>query len=159
MQPPKFKKESRSRGCKAQAFSGSGVKFLTAIREVCCGVNSLRFLREILPKARPWAKQWLLAIFWSKCNFLSDKALPWAVRMGEVHRCIQVVCYGFMVRKFERSFVKDLSSSLKTFINFATVLQNDRGAGPLLCFLRVKGNFFQKVPLWFHGLRKVPKHR
>ena len=25
---------------------------------------------------------------------------------------------------FERSFVKDLSSSLKTFINFATLLQN-----------------------------------
>ena len=40
MQPPKFKKESRSRGCKAQAFSGSGVKFLTAICEVHSGVFS-----------------------------------------------------------------------------------------------------------------------
>ena len=34
----------------------------------------------------------------------------------------------------ERSFVKASSNSLKTFINFATLLQNGRGAGPLPCF-------------------------
>ena len=116
VQPPKFKKEARSRGCKAQAFSGSGVKFLSAICKVRCGVSCFGFLREILPKARPWARQWLLAIFWSKCNFLSDKALTWAVRMGEVHRCIQSACDGFMVGKFWKIFCK---RSLKLSQNFS----------------------------------------
>ena len=45
---PKLEKESRSRGCEAQAFSRSCVKFLSAIHEVCWGKNSLRFLRKIL---------------------------------------------------------------------------------------------------------------
>ena len=39
--------------------------------------------------------------------------------------------------KIERSFVKDLSNSLKTFYHFATMLQNILGAGPLPCVLRV----------------------
>ena len=49
--PPKFIKEPRSRGCEAQAFSRSCVNFLTAIREIHCGVNSLRFFRKILQGA------------------------------------------------------------------------------------------------------------
>ena len=39
------------RGGKIETLSRSSVKFLTAIREVCCSVNSLGFLREILQGA------------------------------------------------------------------------------------------------------------
>ena len=135
VQPPKFKKESRSGGCKAQAFPGSRVKFLSAICEVRCGVSCFGFLRKILPKARPWAKQWLLSIFWSKCNFLSDKALPWAVRMGEVHRCIQAFCNGFMVSEFWEIFWKrslKLSQNFSLFCNSVAKWQGCRAAALLL---------------------------
>ena len=55
------------------------------------------------------------------CSF----RVPTGCEDGQSTPAIQAACDGFMVGKFERSFTKDLSNSLKTFINFATVLQND----------------------------------
>ena len=61
--------------------------------------------------------------------------------MGSADERIQAACDGFMVGKFERSFVKDLSNSLKTFYNFATMLQNAWALHPLLLasFLSLEG--------------------
>ena len=150
MQPPKLGIESRSWGREAQAFSRSSVNFLTAICEICCGVNGLRFLREILQGAA-LTKPMAVGHFITKAKktiraklsipHKTGSAFPRAMRMGEVHRRIQAACDGFMVEKIERFFVKNPSSSLKTFTYFATLLQNRRS------FWGSKGNFFQKVPL------------
>ena len=55
--PLSSKKKREAGDAKLKHFLG------TAIREVCCDVNSLHFFRGKLPKAQPCAKQWPLAIF------------------------------------------------------------------------------------------------
>ena len=68
--------------------------------------------------------------------------------MGKVHQCIQAVCDGFMVGKFEGSFAKDLSISLKSRAealhpsHFATLLQNNEKV-----FEDLRESFFPNVPL------------
>ena len=54
---------------------------------------------------------------------------------------------GFIVGKFERFFAKDLSSSLKTFINFVTLLQNNEKF-----FEGLREAFLKKFPFYmiFH---------
>ena len=88
----------------------------------------------------------------SKVETLSRSCVNFLPAIREV--CGSVSCLGFLRKilqgaalsgtmavghyfKIERSFVKDLSNSLKTFYHFATMLQNILGAGPLPCVLRV----------------------
>ena len=93
------------RGGKVETLSRPSVKFLTAICEVCSGVNGLRFLQEMLPScglARDNGR-WP---FVRKAQRMSVNAFPRAVGMGKVHRRIQAACNDFRDSKIERDFLQ-----------------------------------------------------
>ena len=134
--PPKFIKEPRSRGCEAQAVSRPCVNFLSAIREVRCGINSLRFLREIL-----------------QGSALSGILSIWK----------EIFCWIFSKGNADEQKTPVHSSSLRWFYGRKTwgIFCKKIPQPPLKClsilqqccckitksFWRFKGNFFQKVPL------------
>ena len=129
-------------GGEIEALSRSCVNFLSAICEVCCGVNDLHFLRKILQDAaltgpmavghfRQKRKLYLrnpnieTPVPKQAVRIFVGSAFPWAIadrQSTPAHSSVLRWFYGRQIQKiweifcFGRSFGKDLPSPLKIFI-------------------------------------------
>ena len=95
-----------------------------AICEVCCSVNRLRFLGKYCQGASfIWNAKEAIALF--SIQFEGEK-----IKIKEIKSpCLLAASFNVLITDkgtlyFEKSFVKNLSSSLKSFTHFATRLQN-----------------------------------
>ena len=137
MQQFQATKEVLRWGGKVETLSRSRVKFLTAICEVRCGVNALRLLGKILTRRGLERDngRWPFCIPLKRAHTDCGDGQNTQAHSNSLRQFYG--CGICEMPNFERFFIKNPTNHLKTFTHFATMLQNNLGAGSLPCFLRV----------------------